>query len=235
MPDRLAKDVNAYPFYFPCKASGNRNLSVILIAFLFLVPGLLFSQGKPMDAASVEALKIRIKETARNTQSISSDFTQEKEMSMIREKIVSKGKFYFKKEKMLRWEYIQPFSYLIIIRNDQISIRDENKVNQFSVQSNKVFQEINRVILGSIRGTLVGDGQNFRAAFTEDPAHWIVRLKTLSPRLKESLSEIVIWFDRKDCSVSRLDMYEPGGDCTRITFTEKKLNPPLADEKFLVH
>ena len=205
-----------------------------LMVWLFLYfPA--FTQTRPVDAATVAVIKARIKEEAQKTLSISSNFIQEKEMSMISEKITSRGKFFFKKEKMLRWEYQQPFTYIIIIKNDQISVIDDNRVNQFNVQSNKVFQEVNRVILGSIRGTLVEDEKNFRASFSENSTCWVVKLKTLSPRLKETLSDIVIYFDRHDFSVNRLEMVEPGGDNTRITFTDKKLNQPVPDEKFLVH
>jgi outer membrane lipoprotein-sorting protein len=193
------------------------------------------SQNKPMDAVSIQSLKNHIKEAALTTRSITCDFEQEKEMSMITEKIKSSGKFYLKKEKMLRWEYTQPFSYIIIIKNDHISIKDENQVSHFNINTNKVFLEINRVILGSIQGTLLSDEQNFKALFFENPSSWVVKLKTLTPKLKESLLEIVLYFDRNDYTVNRLEMHEPGGDCTRIKFSAKKLNQPIADEKFVVH
>jgi outer membrane lipoprotein-sorting protein len=192
------------------------------------------SQNSPMDAASIGSLKSHVKETAQNTRTISCDFLQEKEMTMIAEKITSRGKFYLKKEKMLRWEYIVPFSYIIIFNHDQITILDDNKVDRFNTASNKVFLEINRVILGSIQGTLLDDEKNFNAAFFQNSAGWTVRIKPLTPGLKESLREIVIWFDRKDYSVSRIELTEPGGDCTRISFTLRKVNQPIADEKFIV-
>lgn len=187
-----------------------------------------------MDVTSVGSFKSHVKEVALQTRTISCDFMQEKELGMIAEKITSRGKFYLKKEKMLRWEYLEPFSYVIVIRNDQISISDEGRVSQFNIQSNKVFLEINRVILGSIQGTLLTDEQNFSATFFENSTSLIVKLKTLTPKLKETLSEIVIWFDRKDYTVNRLEMNESGGDCTRINFTAKKLNQPVSDEKFVV-
>jgi outer membrane lipoprotein-sorting protein len=187
-----------------------------------------------MDKASIELLQRQVKELAQNTQTITSDFIQEKEMAMITEKIISKGKFYFKKEKMLRWEYIQPFSYLIIIRNDQISIRDENEVNEFNVKSNKMYLEINRIILGSIQGTLLNDEKNFKPDFFENRSSFIVVLKPLAPKLKESLKEIIIHFGRKDFAVDRVDMIEQGGDYTRISFANRELNQPIADEKFMV-
>jgi outer membrane lipoprotein-sorting protein len=191
------------------------------------------SQNKPMNAASVEALKGHVKELAHKTQTITSDFIQEKNMAMITEKIISRGKFYFKKEKMLRWEYVDPFSYLIIIRNDQISVKDEYKVTHFNVKSNKVFLEINRIILGSLQGTLLNDETNFTPAFLENPTSYIVTLKPLTQKLKESIAEIVIHFDRKDVTVNRVEMFEPGGDRTRINFTNKKFNQPISDEKFV--
>jgi len=213
----------------------NIALLTAIFAFPVFFPVPVFSQEKPADRATIEIIKAGIRETAQKTKTLASDFTQEKEMSMIREKIISKGKFYFKKERMLRWEYLQPFNYLIIIRDEQISIKDDNKVTRFNMMSNKVFQEINRIILGSIRGTLVSDEKNFKTTFYDGGTAWIVKLQTLSPGIKASLSEITIYFDRKDYSVNRLEMAEPGGDFTRITFSEKKVNQPVADEKFLVH
>ncbi|MEI6174749.1 MAG: outer membrane lipoprotein carrier protein LolA [Bacteroidota bacterium] len=204
------------------------------LILIFLVPMQTLSQNKPMTGSSIELLRNQVKQVAQNTQTISSNFIQEKEMSMITEKITSKGKFYFKKEKMLRWEYMEPFSYLIIIRNDDISVIDENQVSQFNVKSNKVYLEINRIILGSIQGTLLNDEKNFLPDFFENQSSFIVVLKPLSARLKESLKEIKIHFNRKDYSVDQIEMFEPGGDRTRITFTSKKLNQPIADEKFMV-
>ena len=212
------------------------SLFYTILAFVIsTIPFQVISQNKTMNAASVEMLRSRVKELAQNTLTISSDFIQEKDMAMITEKIISRGKFYFKKEKMLRWEYTDPFSYLIIIRNDQISVKDENRVTHFNVRTNKVFLEINRIILGSLQGTLLNDAVNFSPGFLENVSSFIVVLKPLAPKLKESISEIVIHFDRKDFSVNQVDMLEPGGDRTRINFTNKTFNQPISDEKFVAH
>jgi len=199
-----------------------------------MLPFMARSQGKPVAASTLETVKAGIREAAEKTLTISSSFVQEKQMSMIREKIVSKGKFYFKRERKLRWEYVQPYSYLIIIKDDRISVRDDGKVNQFSIQSNKVFREVNRIILGSIRGTLLSDEKNFRFDCYETAASWIVRLKPLSAGIRESLSEIVIWFDRNDYSVNHIELIEPKGDLTKINFTDRKTNQPVGDEMFLL-
>src|SRR5476649_2173305 len=76
---------------------------------------------------------------AQKTFSIKSDFTQEKNLSMLSEKIVSKGKFWFKKDNMVRMEYMQPFKHLMIINKDNVLVKDEQKENKISTKSNKLF------------------------------------------------------------------------------------------------
>ena len=221
------------PVFFA--GSSRPSLVFILIASLLMViPKGSRSQDQVTDRAVIESVKSGINLAAQRTQTISSDFSQVKELSMIREKIISKGKFYFKKDRMLRWEYVQPYAYLIIIRGDQITVKDDNKVNTFNIQSNRIFREIIRIILGSIRGTLLSDEKNFSAEYSSNAASWIVKLKTLSPGLKNAVSEILISFDRRDYAVIKVEIMEPGGDYTRITFTDRKINQPVDDAKFLV-
>ena len=61
-----------------------------------------------------------------------------------------------------------------------------------------------------------------------------MRLKPLSAGIRESLSEIVIWFDRNDYSVNHIELIEPKGDLTKINFTDRKTNQPVGDEMFLL-
>src|SRR5450755_3922296 len=77
---------------------------------------------------------------SQKIQSIKSDFTQEKNLSMLSEKIISKGKFWFKKNNMVRMEYNNPFQYLVIINKNNVFIKDDQKENKISTGSNKLFQ-----------------------------------------------------------------------------------------------
>jgi outer membrane lipoprotein-sorting protein len=207
-----------------------------LFILFFLLLGCIAgnAQRSLSDASEIARIKKGAADAAGRTSTIISGFTQEKEMNILEEKIRSSGKFYFKKEKLLRWEYIQPYSYIIVINNDRITVRDEKKTSQFDARSNKVFAEVNRIIVGSIRGTLLNDEQNFSASFADGSTAWIVKLVPLSAGLKSTLSQIILWFDKKDFSVTRLEMIENTGDKTIITFTDKRFNEPIADEKFIL-
>ena len=205
-----------------------------LLTIIFLTYGLLLqAQNKPLDAATINKVKSGVADCAASTNTISSDFTQEKEMSILNDKIITHGKFYFKRENQLRWEYIHPFSYVITINGAEITILNEEKISSFNSQSNIVFSEVNKIIIGSVRGTLLDDPV-FSASYTQNNGHYIVRLTPLSPRLKKSLKEIVIHFNKLDFSVDRLEMIEPEGDCTKINFTDKRFNEPISDEKFIL-
>jgi outer membrane lipoprotein-sorting protein len=61
----------------------------------------------------------------------------------------------------------------------------------------------------------------------------MVKLKPLASNLKDYLSEIRIFFDKNDFTVTRLEMHEPSGDYTNIDFSVEKINTNLPDEKFL--
>jgi outer membrane lipoprotein-sorting protein len=204
------------------------------ILFFILFPGILMAQTKSIDQAGIELLKERIRTVTARTSSISSEFIQVKEMAMLNEKITSKGRFYFKREKKLRWEYTSPYSYIIVFTNDMITVKSDDQVSRFNLQSNKVFREINRIILGSIQGTLLMDDLNFKASYNESKDNYIVRLQPLAQQIRESLAGIVIWFNRADLTVNRLELLEPGGDVTAIRFVNQSINQPVGDEKFEV-
>jgi len=205
------------------------------ILLIFLLTGLAaFPQQKPLPPLDTESVLRKIHETSKNTNTIQSDFIQEKEMNVLAEKIISKGAFYFKKEKQLRWEYTEPFPYLIIINNDQLLVRDENRENRINLQTDRVFREINDIIIGAVQGTLLTDTRNFRVSVFDDRTHYLCKLIPLNARLTGSLSEISIYFNKSDYTVDKLDMRESSGDYTRIRFISKKINLPLADEKFSV-
>lgn len=204
-----------------------------LIFILFFLTALTaIAQQKQYSSAEVSAIKKKVQETALQTRTIESDFVQEKEMSVMAEKITSRGKFFFKKDKMLRWEYMTPFPYLIIINKDQLLVRDENRENRINLQSSKVFREVNNIILGAVQGTLLNDTKNFSSAISDSHVYYLFILRPLNAKIKESVGEIWLYFNKTDFTVDKLEMHESSGDYTRITFLSKKTNQAIPDEKF---
>lgn len=169
--------------------------------------------------------------TAQKTTSIKSDFVQEKNLGMLAEKITSKGKFWFKKDNMVRMEYTQPSKYLMIINKDNILVKDEQKENKINAGSNKLFRQINRIIVDCVQGSILGN-PDFKVKVFENKSNYLVELSPLSKGIKDFFKSINISVDKKDNSVSNIDMQEPSGDNTTIRFINREINVNLPDALF---
>lgn len=170
---------------------------------------------------------------SKNTSSIESDFTQEKNLSMLSEKIVSKGHFVFKKDNLLRWEYNSPTKYLIVINKDKILIKDEKKITKYDMNNNKVFKEINDIMLSCVQGTIFKSNK-FKSAYFENDRYYKLELKPLVKSMKDTFKTINLMFDKTVSSVVKIEMIEASEDVTTIDFINKKLNAAIPQELFII-
>ncbi|MCK4407856.1 MAG: outer membrane lipoprotein carrier protein LolA [Bacteroidales bacterium] len=191
-----------------------------------------FSQSSYKAIEDISLFKSNLAEMSRKTNTIKSDFIQEKNLSFLSEKIISKGLFYFKKENKIRWQYTEPFDYLIIINDDKIFIKDEDKESKYDMGSNNIFNEINKIITGCVQGKILNNDKDYKIEYYENDNFYYVKLTPYSEKMKEFLSNIDIYFDKKDLSVSKLEMIELLGDYTKIEFLNKKLNEEIPDKEF---
>ncbi len=199
---------------------------------ILLLPCIGFSQSFK-QVKDTTLLKQKIESMSKNTNSIESDFTQEKNLSMLSEKIVSKGHFVFKKDNLLRWEYNSPTKYLIVINKDKILIKDEKKTTKYDMNSNKVFKEINDIMLSCVQGTIFKSNK-FKTAYFENEKYYKLELKPLVKNMKDTFKTINLMFDKTVSSVVKIEMIEASEDVTTIDFLNKKLNAAIPQELFII-
>jgi outer membrane lipoprotein-sorting protein len=171
---------------------------------------------------------------SQKTQSLKSDFVQEKNLSVLSEKIVSHGKFYFRRENNVRMEYTTPFQYLMILAGAHIYIRDGQKENSVSTKSNKLFGQINQLVIDCVRGTAMNN-TDFSVRVFEGAQTYLIELTPLAANMQTLFKTISVTVDKKDYTASRIHMLEPSGDYTIITFSNKEINTPLPDALFALH
>lgn len=163
--------------------------------------------------------------------SITSDFQQEKELAALSEKITSTGKFWFKRSDRVRIDYEKPFIYRLVISGDKILLKDEQKENRVNVKSSKLFQQVNKIMLDCVQGTIL-ESKDFTTTILENDMVYLMQMTPVNRSLRDFFATINLYVDKKDYSVSRIDMIEPGGDQTILRFTNKLLNQPVKDEVF---
>lgn len=207
----------------------------ILIIFCLLAAGQIVRAQYPgyTPIADLSKFKEQFAAAAQKTNSIKSDFTQQKNLSMLSEKIVSKGKFWFRKNSLVRMEYVQPYKYLVIINKDDIFVKDDQKENKISTKSNGLFKQINKITVECVQGTILND-PDFKTRVFEDKTNYLVEFTPVDKQLKDLFKNINIMIDKKDESVSGIDMKEPSGDNTLIQFTNKEINAAIPDALFAI-
>jgi len=211
-------------------------INALITTMMFVVWGSLISHAQDNDfltVTDIDALKSKFITHAASTNSIESNFVQEKHLWMLNEVLVSEGKFLFKKENSVKWQYITPIEYTIIIHNGIFTIINNEKVNEFSIDSNPLFREINSMIVTAIRGDFI-DNPDFNAEFFESDVNYMASLSPNNENVSSMLEKIEIYFDKKNMQVIKVIFREPGDDFTLITFNNKKINSELLDDRFLI-
>jgi len=185
------------------------------------------------DVVSIDEVKSKLSQHANTTNSIESNFIQEKHLWMLDEVIVSEGMFLFKKQNSVRWQYNTPIEYTIAIHDGKFIILSNDKVNEFDIDSNPMFREINSMIVTAIRGDFI-DNPDFSSQFLVNENQYLAQLRPEISQIKSMLSSIEIYFNKQSMEVEKVIFNEPGDDFTSIIFLNKKVNTDISDDRFLI-
>lgn len=209
--------------------------NILVLSLFSFMSFFALAQPKGFKTLSDEAgFREKISKAAENTNTIKSNFIQEKNLNVLSEKIISKGDFKFKKQNKVRMEYKEPFKYLLVINQDKVMIKDQQKTNSFSSKSNKFFAIINNIVVDCVQGTAL-DNKDFSSEIFENDKFYLLILTPEKKDLKEFFANISIYLEKKDCSVYKMDMLESTGDNTVITFLNKEFNVTIPDAEFIVN
>jgi outer membrane lipoprotein-sorting protein len=183
------------------------------------------------SVSDLVAFKKQFATESAKVQSITSDFIQQKELLALTETITSSGKFWFKRSNRVRIDYTKPFTYRMVMNGDKMLVKDDQKESRINVKSNKLFQQVNKIMIDCVQGTIL-DSKDFTTRVFENDKTYLLEMTPVSKTLKEFFQTIILSVEKKDYSVKSIDMNEPSGDKTTITFSNKVLNAQVADEVF---
>lgn len=206
----------------------------LVMASLFVMGSMPFLHAQPKGFTAVKdvaAFKQSFARESAKIQSIESGFSQEKVLSALTETIQSRGQFWFKRSDKVRIEYKTPFRYTMVLNGDKMLVRDGEKQSQINVRSNKLFQQVNRIMIDCVQGTIL-DSKDFTSRIFEDQDSYLLELTPSSRNLREFFDVIHLTVGKQDYVASSIEMNEPGGDKTTINFVDRKLNTLIADAVF---
>ncbi|KAB1069195.1 outer membrane lipoprotein carrier protein LolA [Tamlana haliotis] len=183
-----------------------------------------------MTTEEASALKLKAQAFAKDTESIFSDFTQYKHLDFLDNDIKSTGKLAFKAPDLVKWAYETPFSYAIIFRDNKIFINDEGRKSDIDIGRNKMFKQLNNLIVSSVKGDMFDD-EKFVIDYYKLENASLVHFKPKDEKLAKFIKAFHITFNEA-ADVVEVKMIESSQDYTKIVFTNKVLNQPIDDTVF---
>lgn len=180
---------------------------------------------------NVASFQQSLSKSNESRQTIASDFTQTKHLSLLAEKMKSKGKFYFKKEDKVRIEYTSPYYYLMVMNGGQLMVKDEQKTSKINTRNSKAMQSVNRIMIDCMRGT-VFQNPDFKVSAYDAAQGYLLSMVPVTDAMKKMFKQIDVYMDKNSFDVSRLTMTETGGDYTDMDFTNTQHNPALNEALF---
>ncbi len=175
--------------------------------------------------------KVKFSAASQQLLSLESDFTQTKNLSMLKDKIISKGKFQYKKSAMVRIEYFKPYSYLMIINKNTMLVKDEQKKSNYNTRSNKIMQSVNNIMMDCMSGN-VYNNKDFSTTVFENNKEFLLTLIPNTSTMKKMFLRIEVFLNKADYHVLRLNMVELGGDNTIMVFNNRIINKTIDDSQF---
>lgn len=200
-----------------------------LLYLLFFTATSLVAQTK-MDESDALALRAKVKSLAKTTTTITSDFVQYKHLDFLSNDIESRGKLSFKSPDLVKWEYVLPFSYSVLFKDDMLHINNEGNKRNIDTGSNKLFRQLNKLISASITGDMF-NSEEFEISYFNKESNSEVHFSPNDKKFAKYIKEFHIFFN-EDAEVSEVKMIEPSDDFTHIIFSNRLTNQDLPDAVF---
>lgn len=190
-----------------------------------------FAQEQKLSTAEIATFKKEVMQQSEKIKSLKTDFIQYKHLSFLSREIETSGKMVFQVPDLLNWRYTQPYQYSIVFKNGKIHINDQGNKSSFDASSNKMFEKINKLIVGSVSGNMFDDNE-FTISYFKNKTHYIARFIPKAKDLKQVIEEVELYFPFDRMMVSEVKLNESSGDYTKIIFKNQQLNAKVIPSDF---
>ena len=189
---------------------------ILLSVVSCLLSVVLYAQG-----LSEQKIIQKMTAAAEQIKTVQANFTQTKHTKMLRGEQVSQGKMFCQQPDKLRWEYTSPRPSSLILDGTTVSI-DKGKGAKDKGQG--FMREMARLIMSSVAGNCLTDNKAFQVSAKELPTEYIATLLPLKKEMKRLYTKLVLHFDTKQSTVTKVELHEKNGDQTIIDLHDIQIN-----------
>lgn len=166
----------------------------------------------------------RINYMASHMSSLACDFTQTNKVKMLSSTSVSHGKLYYSKPNKLRMEYTSPYKYSFIMNGRTVEMKSARRSNKINIGQSKVFQEITRIMMGSVLGTCVSNNRDFYVRLAGRGNNWHAVMRPKRNPMKQMFRSITVYFDVRRSIVTSVHLAQKNGDAMTINLSNVKVS-----------
>jgi len=203
------------------------------IIFIVLCTSLVHQNDPYVALKDVTSFKTKLNQKNQATSTLSCDFVQEKSLSFMAQKVLSKGTMKFKNPDMMKLEYTTPFQYIMSLYKGKVLIKDNGKVSKYDTNSNKVFKYVNDLMINAVKGN-VADSKEFSIVYKENAKTVLMEMTPVDATMKDYVNKVLVTVSKADFGVLKVEMTEKSSDYTLITFSNRVYNTIIQDEVFIV-
>lgn len=172
-----------------------------------------------------------LKQSFRNIQSVKAEFVQERHLQILKDPLISEGRFFFLASGSLRWEYLRPLRSVMLQRGDSVRLYhlSEGTWKQDMAQG----VEARRMVLVEMSQWFQGrfeESRVFSHSYSPGPPGRIIL--TPGEGINKFILRIEIVLSDKPGIIDRVEIKEPGSSATRIVFRNVEINAELPSKLF---
>lgn len=208
--------------------------SVYTIIMSLLVCCLPAIQASPLTPAQKKDVISRINSTASSLENMTCSFVQTKHLSLLSDKMTSKGSMHYSQPGKLRWEYTSPYSYLFIFNGSKVYVGNKSKKDIIDTETNKVFKEVARIMMNTVTGKALSDTSDFTVEVDDAKSFWEITLVPKKKEMRQMFSKIKMFFNKKDLMIAELNIIEKNNDNTSIIFSNTVTNKTINANLFAI-
>jgi outer membrane lipoprotein carrier protein len=183
-------------------------------------------------SAKLDALIERVVERQRALHTLEADFVQIKQSALLLEAVESTGVFLFRAPDLVRWDYRQPDSMVVLFTEDTVTTYHPAQARAERIKVSNKQRRFVRVLAGT--QPLDDLTSNFSVTLA-DPggrAHYRLTLRPVGNILSKKLRSVEIEVDRELFLPVVIEYNEADGDSTRYEFINMVINPEIDDSRF---
>ena len=175
------------------------------------------------------AILAKFDETQALTRTLTAVFTERKELGLLKDPVVAKGRFFYTKPDDVLWQYTDPDSRYFLINKDELLSYFPRKRKAERVSISMYHDRLLKVLAIGQPSETLRKYYNMHLDETGNTLDgtWLLVLEPRKRMVKKRISELRLWVSRDRSLPVQMQWREPDGDSTTITFEDVRFNPDI--------